>query len=359
MMIKVYNKFLILIFLKSLLFVSIITISLVFILNLLSEIDFFKETDVNTYFPIFLSILNSPDLVFEMFPFIFLISTQLFFIKLFENKELDVFKYSGLKNSKIIIILSTVSFIMALLITVLFYNFSSSLKNVYLELKSSYTKDGKYLAVITKNGLWIKDKVQNRILMINSTKIENNFLIGNFISEFDDKFNVTQNIKSEKIDVSNNEWIIFNAKVFKKNEYEKKDLLKYQTNFNLERIQTLYSNLSSLNILALYELRNNYKKLNYSVTEIDLQILKLCSYPIYLLLMTIFSALLMLNIKNIKSTTYKISMGLFFSVIIYYLNNFSQVLGSTEKIPLTLSVCVPLIIILLVNSFMILKVNEK
>ena len=59
----------------------------------------------------FFSILNSPALVFEMFPFIFLITTQLFFIKLFENKEIDIFKYSGLKNSKILIILSTISFI--------------------------------------------------------------------------------------------------------------------------------------------------------------------------------------------------------------------------------------------------------
>ena len=358
-MIKVYTKFLIFIFLKSLLYVTIITLSLIFILNLLSELDFFKEIEVSTYFPLFLSILNSPDLVFEMFPFIFLISTQLFFIKLFENKELDVFKYSGLKNSKILIILSTISFIAALLITILFYNFSSNLKNIYLELKSSYTKDGKYLAVITKNGLWIKDKVENRILMINSTKIEDNFLIGNFISEFDDKFNIIQNIKSDKIDVSKNEWIIYQAKVFKKNEYDFQETLNFKTNFNLERIRTLYSNLSSLNILALYELRKNYKKLNYSVTEIDLQILKLVSYPLYLLLMTLFSALLMLNIKNIRSNTYKISLGLFFSVIIYYLNNFSQVLGGTEKIPLIFSVFVPLIIIFMINSFMIFKVNEK
>ena len=138
----------------------------------------------------------------------------------------------------------------------------------------------------------------------------------------------------------------------------KKDLLKLKTNFNLERIQSLFSNLSSLNILGLYELKN-YKSLNYSVTEIDLQLLKLISYPFYLLLITIFSSLIMLNIKKIRSTTYKISLGLFFSVIIYYLNNFSQVLGSTEKIPLFTSIFIPLIIIFIINSVMIYKVNEK
>ena len=155
---KVYIKFLTYNFFKSLLYVFSIMISLVFVLNLLTELDFFKELEIEFYLPLFLSLLNSPTMIFEMFPFIFLIATQLFFIKLFNNNEIEVFKYSGLKNSKILLILSILSIATGLLITILFYNLSSNLKNFYLELKSQYTTDGKYLAVITKNGLWIKDE---------------------------------------------------------------------------------------------------------------------------------------------------------------------------------------------------------
>ena len=108
---KTYIKFIITIFFKSLLFVSSIIFSLVFILNLLSELEFFKEINVDNYFPMFLSILNSPDLLFQMFPFIFLITTQLFFIKLFTNNEIEILKYSGLKNSKILGILGVLSII--------------------------------------------------------------------------------------------------------------------------------------------------------------------------------------------------------------------------------------------------------
>ena len=195
--------------------------------------------------------------------------------------------------------------------------------------------------------------------MINASKIENNYLIGNFITEFDNEYNVIKNIQSEKIDISKNEWIIHDAKILKRNEYEIIDKLKIETNFDLRRIKTLFSNLSSLDIFGLFELRDNYKKLNYSVTEIDLQIIKFFSYPFYLLLMTIFSSLIMLNIKNVKSTTYKISVGLFLSVIIYYLNNFSQVLGSTERIPLLISVFIPLLTLFVINSLMIFNINEK
>ena len=55
----VYAKFFAVIFLKSLFFVLIITLSLALILNLLSEIDFFKEIEVDIYYPLFFSILNS------------------------------------------------------------------------------------------------------------------------------------------------------------------------------------------------------------------------------------------------------------------------------------------------------------
>ena len=185
---KVYIKFLIKIFTKSFLFVSAIMFSLVIILNLLSELDFFKDVNVHSLFPLYLSFLNTPTLIFEMFPFIFLIATQLFFINLFNNNEINIFKYSGLKNSSILIIISSAAFILGLLIIIIFYNFSSNLKNFYLEMKSGYTDDGKYLAVINKNGLWIKDKKNENITIINASKIEKNFILNAFISEFDENY---------------------------------------------------------------------------------------------------------------------------------------------------------------------------
>ena len=356
---KVYIKFLTTIFFKSLFFVTFVIFSLVFILNILSEIEFFKEENVKLSFTLFLSLINSPSQIFEMFPFIILITVQLFFIKLFENKEIEIFKYSGLKNSSILTILSILAITSGIFVISIFYNFSSNLKNLYLEFKSVYTADGKYLAVITKNGLWIKDKIDKKIIITNSSFVDGNFLYDSFITEFDEDFNVIRNIKSSKIDISKYQWHIFKPKIYKKNEYQTPDLLVLNSNFDVNRIKTLYSNLTALNFSELLTLRENYKKLNYSTTEVDLHLLKLISYPLYLLLIAIFSSLIMLNIKHVAGSTFKISIGLFFSVIIYYLNNFSYVLGGTERISLVLSVLLPLLILTTINGLMLYKVNEK
>ena len=356
---NVHIKFLILSFLKSFFYVLIIMTCLVFILNLLSELEFFKEINVEIYFTLFLSLLNTPSTIFEMLPFILLITTQLFFIKLFNNNEIEIFKYSGTKNSKIITTVSIVTFVGGIIFISLFYNFSSSFKNFYLEIKSKYTSDGKYLAVITNNGLWIKDEINDKILIVNSSEIKQNFLINNFITEFDSEYNVIRNLRSEKIDITSSKWKVNKARIYEKNNYEIKNLVILDTNFDYKRIQSLYSNLSSLNFLQLYELRENYKKLNYSLTEINIQLLKLISYPLYLLLITIFSSIIMLNTKRLEGTTVKISIGLFFSVIIYYMNNFFHVMGNTERISVLTSVLLPLIILSIINFLMITKINEK
>ena len=356
---KTYIKFLCNIFIKSFFYVLLVMLSLVFILNVLSELEFFKDIEVGINFTLLLSLLNSPSMIFEMFPFIFLLSTQFFFIKLFNNNELEIFKYSGLRNSSILWILSSLSLLIGLLIIVIFYNFSANFKNFYLEKKSQYTTDGKYLAVITKNGLWIKDEIDKKIYIINSSEIEDNFLINNFITEFNQNYEVIRNLQSKKIDIKEKRWLIYNAKIYYNNDYELKEFLEIDTNFDYKRIKTLYSNLSSLSILQLFELRNNYKKLNYSLTEVNLQILKIISYPLYLVLITILSALIMFKIKRLDTIILKISLGLFISVIIYYINNFFLVMGSTERIPLMFAIFIPLIMLGLFNSFMLYRINEK
>ena len=111
--------------------------------------------------------------------------------------------------------------------------------------------------------------------------------------------------------------------------------------------------------MELIKMRKNYKKLNYSLTEIDLQLLKLISFPFYFILMFIFSAIIMMNTRTFKNKSIKIIIGLFFSVIIYYINNFFYILGSSEKINVISSIIIPLIILTMINSLFMRNINAK
>ena len=356
---KTYTKFLINGFIKSLLNVFFVMISLVFILNILKEIEFFSDKEVNSFYPIYLSFMSSPSIIFEMFPFIFLIATQFFFLKLFNNNELDIFKYSGLKNTKILQILSLVSFFTGVLTITVFYSFSSNLQHYYLQIKNQFSNDKLYLAVINKNGLWVKDIINDQTSIINSSKINSNFLTNTFITTFNKDFDLVRSLKSDKIDIKNKEWLIYDATIFEDNISRKVDLIRFNSNFDQKRMESLFSNLSSLSLLKLIDLRKNYKSLNYSTTDVEIQIYKVATYPLLLVLMTILSSIIMFNTKKTNSKIIKIIIGLFFSIAIYYINNLFNVMGATEKIPLMVSIWTPIISLSLINLIMIVNINEK
>ena len=356
---KTYIKFLINLFNVSLLKIFIIFFIIILITNILEQVEFFKNIDLSFFYLFFLSLLNTPSVLFEILPFIFLLSTQVFFIHLIDKNELQVFKYTGLNNIKIIRILGLYSFTLGIVLVIFFYNGSSILKNSYLLIKNNYSDDNKYLAVITENGLWIKDEINDNINIINALRVNNEFLLDVSITRFNKDFDVVEILQSEKVDITSKKWKIFNPMILKGSSQSSLDELILQSNFDLQKINGLFSNLSSLSIIDLITLRKSYMSLNYSVTDINSHLLKIVSYPVYLTLITIFSAIIMFNIGYQKNTFFKITLGIFLSVIIYYINNFLSVLGTNEKIPLTLSIFLPLIILSIINFISIVKLNEK
>ena len=85
---KTYIKFLINLFNISFLKIFIIFFFIILISNVLEQVEFFKDVNLSFLYLLFLSFLNTPSVLFEILPFIFLLSTQIFFINLIDKKEL-------------------------------------------------------------------------------------------------------------------------------------------------------------------------------------------------------------------------------------------------------------------------------
>ena len=357
---KVYEKYLIKNYLNIIFQISIIFYTIIFILNIFEEVNFFKDTKVNFLYPFLLTFLNSPSLLYDVFPFIFLISTQFFFIKFNQKNELIIFKNNGIDNFKILKLLIFISLILALIINTVFYYISSNLKYSYLDLKNKYSTDNKYLAVITENGLWIKDEIDGQTNIISSEKIKGNELINVEITQFNKEFQLDKIIYAPLIDVSNKNWIIKNSEISKDNfNYKPDGNLVLKTSFDAKSLNSLFTNLNSLNFFELLSVKNNYEKLGYSTIEVDVHIQKFYTFPFYLGIMTLLSAIIMFNLKPNKPIIFHLVLGILLSVLIYYINFFSNVLGESLELSASVSVLMPLVVILLLCSVGLVNLNEK
>jgi len=359
-MFKIYQKYLIKKFLGKFSKITLIFFSISIILGMLDEINFFKDMDISFYYPYFLTLLNVPITLFEIFPFIFLLTTQFLFFDIFKNDELSLLKTNGLSNLKIIKILFFLAILIGIINIVIYYNIASTLKFHYSNIKNNLSNDNKYLAVANNSGLWIKDEIENKKIIIKAKKIENQFLLEVIINEFDSNFDLIRTIKSKRIDINKFDWIVYNPSIsidnITKNDYEK---INYLTSFNSQKINSLFSNVSTLSLNKLFDVKKDYEKLGYSSDEIKLHLLKLGTTPIFYGLITLFSAIVMFSFPKNMSLLFYAIIGILISVIIYYMNYMFISLGISGRIPISFSIFFPFFLISILSIIGLININEK
>ena len=359
-MFKIYQKYLIKKFLGKFSKITLIFFSISIILGMLDEINFFKDMDISFYYPYFLTLLNVPITLFEIFPFIFLLTTQFLFFDIFKNDELSLLKTNGLSNLKIIKIFFSLAILIGIINIVIYYNIASTLKFHYSNIKNNLSNDNKYLAVANNSGLWIKDEIENRKIIIKAEKIKNQFLLEVVINEFDSNFDLIRTIKSKRIDINKFDWIIYNPSIsidnITKNDYGK---INYLTSFNSQKINSLFSNVSTLSLNKLFDVKKDYEKLGYSSDEIKLHLLKLGTTPIFYGLITLFSAIVMFSFPKNMSLLFYAIIGILISVIIYYMNYMFISLGISGRIPISFSIFFPFFLISILSIIGLININEK
>ena len=181
----IISKYLTKEFLKVVTNMTLAFFALGFIVNLFEEINFFKDYDVSLKVPMFLSLLFIPNLIYSMFPFVILLSGIWFFVKIKRTDEIIAMKVSGMSNFSVILIPGLVSIVLGIIFVTSINPLTSVMVKKYESIKGSYERDQDYLAAITVNGIWIKEKNLEKNNILRASNIEKNNLLNLTIYEFD------------------------------------------------------------------------------------------------------------------------------------------------------------------------------
>ena len=360
MRLKKYQNYISLYFIKTFLMVSFIFFCITIIINIFEEIRFAEKYNAEMFFSIYLSLLNAPTLMFEILPFIFLISAKIFYISLNEKNEIEILNSNGIGNLKIVFILSIISALIGIFVLLFYYSLSSNLKSKYLEIKNKFSNSNEYLAVVNDEGLWIKEQIEENLYIIHAEKFDKNSLKLVTITESDKYFSNKNTINAKSADITSKNWKLYNVSTLNNSGSTKNyKTLVYNSSFNGEIISNLFSNLNSLNIYELHNLAESYLKIGYSNKDIKMHLNKIYSMPIFYILMTLLGFVIITKLKKLKSKFFVVIFGIFISVVVYYLNYFSSILGNNGTLPVYLSIWVPLIILFLLCNIGLLKINEN
>ena len=354
-------------FAKCLLIIFSIFLSISLLTNFVEELIFFQNKAIDNLV-LNLTILTAAKTIntlLESSVFIFLFAGIFFFVKFLKNNELNSIKLSGISNLLSILTPALLSFCIGIFIIFAITPISAEGIKFYEKYKRNYSQNDN-LIVINDSGLWFMEKNQEIFKIIRADKIiDNDFskFYNSTIYILDTDFNFLNRYDSKLIFINKKEWILENTKVLSENQNTQKinQEKEYTLNSSIDmnEIKNLFTNASTI---SFWEILNSIKKLNdrgYSGDELKIKFHKYLSLPIYLFSMIILATVFTINIKKNYSNYIYVFFGIILGIVIYFLNDLSIALGIAGKMPLSISVWIPIFLIIVISLINLIKINEK
>jgi len=342
-MLKSINRYIINEYIKSLFIVIAVMLSIILLINLLDEFNFFKsKKDLKFIFFIIFTLLKIPNVLVNLFPFIVLFGGIVFYLKIYNHNEVISLRVMGYSNIQIILIPALTSFVIGYVIVFLIVPFSSSMLKYYEELRSEYNET-KNLVFVNETGIWILDKNDKEKNIIRIEKINKDFSTVNEVTIYNWQLNKVHIITANKKNNKENYLANYN----------------YISNININELRNVYKNTETTSLLDINKEMLILEDKGYSTTDLRIRYQKLISFPIYLLAMSILSGLMIINLGKTSNYLKHGSYGVIISIIIYFLNDLSITIAKSGIISVDFSVWIPIFLIILINLVGITQVNAK
>ena len=364
-MLKSINRYIIIEYIKSLFVVIAVMLSIILLINLLDEFNFFKsKKDLKFIFFIIFTILKIPNLLINLFPFIVLFGGIVFYLKIYNHNEVISLRVMGYSNIQIILIPALTSFIIGYIIVFLIVPFSSSMLRYYESLRSEYNET-KNLVFVNETGIWILDKNEKEKNIIRIEKISKDFSVVNQITiyNYDSSNNFIKRIDATEGFIKDKNWQLNKVYIISANKKNNKENYlnnyNYTSNVNISELKNVYKNTDTTSLLDINKEMMILEDKGYSTIDLRIRYQKLISFPIYLLAMSILSGLMIINLGKTSNYLKYGSYGVIISVIIYFLNDLSITIAKSGIISVDFSVWIPIFLIILINLVGITQVNAK
>jgi lipopolysaccharide export system permease protein len=364
-MLKSINKYIINEYMKSLFVVIAVMLSIILLINLLDEFNFFKsKKDLKFIFFLIFTVLKIPNVLINLFPFIVLFAGIVFYLKIYNHNEVISLRVMGYSNIQIILIPALTSFVIGYVIVFLIVPFSSSMLRYYEDLRSEYNET-KNLVFVNETGIWILDKNEKEKNIIRIEKINKDFSVVSQITiyNYDASNNFIRRIDATEGTIKDKNWLLNKVNIISINKKNNKDNYlnnyNYTSNVNISELKNVYKNTETTSLLDINKEMLILEDKGYSTIDLRIRYQKLISFPIYLLAMSILSGLMIINLGKTSNYLKYGSYGVIISIIIYFLNDLSITIAKSGIISVDFSVWIPIFLIILINLVGITQVNAK
>lgn len=365
---KILFSYLNKIYLKNILLVLLIFLLLIFLIDFIeiyrraSEKVNFNDNNNFITILVYLTFLKSPNTLKNILPISILISSVITFIKWRQNNYFVIVRTIGISLKKTILPPCLVVLFLGLL-SIIFLDPLANYSNYkYKTLEAKYFGYKVEESIsLSKNGIWIRKKINDGFLIIKAQNItKNKNTLNNVeIFKFDTNNNFVKKLIANTASLHENTLILKRGKNFNPNIIKKSfDSFSIQLSNKFNTFNLTSEDAENMNLLDLYNYILLMKKLGVNYSNHFTHLLKELLQPILMISMILICAPLILKNNERKFPLTIVCLTILIGFIIYFIVDFMYVLGSMEKLNPIIAGIGPIGIFLFIGCYLVSAFDE-
>ncbi len=340
-------------FLQWFVIISGMLMTLVILIDLSEHLRRFSGDDIRFGRLLALTLLNAPATFDEFLPLIMILTTIVLFVGLARSSELVVTRAVGRSGMRALLPPVVVTLIIGALAVSTLNPIVAATTNKYKTLSETYRQSsGTATVSLGREGLWLRQGGATGPSVIHAANYRSD-------SDLINLFDVTiltytqdgapiRRTAADEAKLDGNEWVLRNAKVWPLSPGINPE--RSSMRYNELRLATtltdaqIRESLDSSEGISIYELPKTVSALEqagFSTTRFRVWFQGELARPLFLVAMVLVGASFTMRHVRMGGTGFAVLASIILGFVLYFMNNFAQILGENGQIPVALAAWAP------------------
>lgn len=319
----------------------------------------YKHITLKHVFPI--SLMELPNLLDQLTPFIFLFSTMFVLWNLSRRWELVVMRAAGFSIWSLLKPLAVLAGSYGLFYLFFLNPFIASMhKEADRSIAKAFDRS-RDLSTLSKTGIWLKQPESDGYLIIHAQAAKNNKNLKNItLYAFSSDSEFINRVDSADAMSIDDGWVLKNAGLSESNELvQEVGDYYWRTSLTMEKLQKSLESAHSLSVWELPSFIHLIENAGFNSTEYRLHWYALLLKPILFISMILLGGSTAFRGMRRNNGVSLIMIGIFMGFGLYLLHYLFYALGTSANLPVWVSALAPTLISLLIALALLLHLEER
>ncbi len=297
-----------------------------------------------------LTLLNAPQGIYNVMPLVMILATVSLFLNLARSSELVVARAVGRSGLRTLMAPVIVSLLIGVLTVGVLNPLVAATSKRYEILYERYRSGGADVLSLSSEGLWLRqgDRDGQTVIRANSANANGTRLQGVTFLTFAPDGTPQRRIEAQRATLADGGWDLEDAKIWgfssgqnPESHVVRDPLIRVATSLTQDRIRDSFGVPSTISIWALSDYIAQLEEAGFSARRHLVWLHMELARPLFLTAMVLISSAFTMRHARFGRTGIAVLSAVLLGFTLYYIRNFSQILGENGQIPILLAAWAP------------------